>query len=93
MTASKTANAAALADRTSDAYMAGSYGSSWLICARLLLKLYDERTAEAILRSKYMRWASDHSGRASSNSLKVFMEKYPDMFSEKALVDLVEGTF
>ena len=56
--------AATLAERTSNAYMADMYGeASWRECCRVLLRRgYTEREAEAILRSKVMRWADDGFG-------------------------------
>ena len=49
-----------LAVRTADAYSADRY-ASWVACARLLVTVrgYSLREAEAILRSKWMRWAAD----------------------------------
>lgn len=50
-----------LAERTSDAYSADRY-LSWTACAALLLgRGFSEDEAEAILRSKWMRWAADQA--------------------------------
>lgn len=56
--------AANLAVATEDAYMAPMYGeASWRRCCYVLLRRgYTEREAEAILRSKIMRWADDGFG-------------------------------
>lgn len=85
--------AAHLARRTANAYMAGRYGSSWASCAVVLLDAgYDEREAEAILRSKHMRWAGDHdNGRHTSGSLRRYLEAYP--ISTSLLAALVADTF
>lgn len=51
-----------LADKTRDAYSAARYGREWPKVAQLLLERgYTEREAEAIMRSKWMRWAADVS--------------------------------
>jgi hypothetical protein len=58
--------AVAVAERCLDAYMADDYGKSWTACASLLLdRGYTEREAEAIMRSKHMRWADDSQGRGA----------------------------
>jgi len=60
--------AVALAERCADAYMVANYGTSWTACAKLLLdRGYTEREAEAILRSKHMRWADNSEGRGDGN--------------------------
>lgn len=86
--------AEALATRTQDAYSADRY-RSWAACA-LALSQYDERTAEAILRSKHMRWAADEDGaeygRVTSSALVRYMAKYPKEFTPAKLAALVAGT-
>jgi len=53
---------ATLADETSDAYSARTYGAAWPACARLLAQRgYNHEQARAILRSKWMRWAEDNN--------------------------------
>jgi hypothetical protein len=60
--------AVAMADKTSDAYMADNYGKSWVACANLLLdRGYSPEETEAILRSKHMRWADDSQGRGNGH--------------------------
>jgi hypothetical protein len=55
-----------LAEKTDDAYSRERYGRSWKACALLLLKRgFDEREVEAVLRSKWMRWAGDRSRKAA----------------------------
>ncbi len=58
-TPSVTARAKALAEKTADAYMADGYRHWSAVCALLLRRGYSEIEAEAILRSKWMRWAGD----------------------------------
>lgn len=51
-----------IADRTQDAYCYDRY-RSFKVCAKAILDLgYTERETEAILRSKWMRWAADVQG-------------------------------
>lgn len=56
-----------LANRTQDAYSYYAFGAAgWLSCAAMLAKRgYDERQAEAILRSKWTRWARDASNETT----------------------------
>jgi hypothetical protein len=84
-----------LAERTLDAYSADRY-RSWRACAAILLRRgMTEREAEAVLRSKHMRWAADEasisSRRVSSAALERYLAKYP--ISKKELASLVAGTF
>lgn len=67
----------ALAQRTLHAYSADRY-RSWQACVALLLRRgLSERQAEAILLSKWMRWAADNSskryGYATSADLRRFL--------------------
>lgn len=91
---SLSARAAALAERTSDAYSFDRY-SSWSGVARALLSLgYSEREAEAIMRSKHLRWAADGANlerNVSVSAVKEYLAKYP--ISAKALASLVAETF
>ncbi len=67
-----------LAERTSDAYSAGRFGTSWRPCAAVLLKRgYTVAEAETVLRSKWMRWAGDsaeHAGNPNSADLARFLD-------------------
>lgn len=84
-----------IAEQTSDAYSFDRYGS-WLACATLLVRRgYSVDECEAILRSKWMRWAADASsnryGRCSSADLARYLDKQTNL---KARVrELVVGTF
>jgi hypothetical protein len=59
-----------VASRTANAYSFDRYGEvSWRACALLLLRRdFSEQETEAILRSKWMRWAGDRSMRSSASS-------------------------
>lgn len=62
----------AIAERTQDAYSYPRY-VSWIGCVILLSKRgLDERQIEAILRSKWMRYAADNAmfGDATSGDLR-----------------------
>lgn len=84
-----------LAERTADAYSADRY-ASWVSVCRLLLKRgYTERQAEAILRSKWTRWASDVSdrpyGKIPAKVVANFLDKMPNL--KKEVADLTRETF
>jgi len=85
-----------LAEKTQDAYSADRWGNSWRALALLLVRRgWDNKTVEAILRSKYTRWASDN--RAGDQPVvadfKTFMRASPNYFTKEALVQLVKETF
>ncbi len=91
-----------LFEGTSDAYSFDRYRDrGWLACIRLLVRLgYDDRQIEAILRSKWMRWASDGAdkpyGYANSASLAKFLEKgdrNPITPNDPRVEELTLGTF
>lgn len=79
--------AAQAAERTLDAYSSDRY-ADWTEAALAVLELVGERVeesadedterTEAILRSKFARWAADHSGEAlgsvSGDALRRFLE-------------------
>lgn len=86
-----------LSTRTQDAYSVDRY-ASWVACAALLLRRgYSEREAEAILRSKWMRWASDGSGapygKATSGDLARFLDNPKNRCTKAEVAELVRGTF
>lgn len=98
--------AADLAEKTSDAYSADAFGNSWTAtCAMLLRRGYTEREAEAILRSKWTRWARDMDSKYEGNSktLERFLDHRPaagrpSMFKSDAdlarqVAELVAETF
>ncbi len=84
-----------LADKTADAYSRGYY-RSWVACAAMLKKRgYSDAEVEAILRSKWMRWASDSSRRypASSKDVERFLDDPRNGCTKEKVQGLVEGTF
>lgn len=71
-------NAKKLAERTSEAYSSDRYASWQAVAALLLLRGYSEREAEAILRSKWTRWAADSSpakyGKVPAKAVTKFLD-------------------
>jgi hypothetical protein len=79
-----------------DAYSTDNYNGNWSPCIKMLRKRgYDDRQVEAIIRSKWTRWAADGSdkryGRNNSADLARFLDKTSNLVTEVA--DLVKGTF
>lgn len=69
---------AAVAEQTSDAYSFDRY-ANWKACAQMLAKHgLDAKQIEAVLRSKWTRWAGDASnaryGHVTSADLERFMD-------------------
>jgi hypothetical protein len=68
------------AESTSDAYSYSRYGDgAWRQCHRMLRKRgYTDKQVESIMRSKWTRWAADHSGkeygRVSSKDLERWLD-------------------
>lgn len=84
-----------LAEKTKDTYSASSY-RSWTQCAFVLLdRGFTEREAEAILRSKWTRWARDWAGKTigTANDLVRFIEAPKNMCTDEAVAELVRQTF
>lgn len=94
-----TATAAqALADKTSDAYSADRYSNNWIGCIEMLSdRGYNEREIEAILRSKWMRWAADVSGNeygfCDRTDLALFLDDKRNGFDQREVDQLVKETF
>ncbi len=86
-----------LAQKTGDAYSATRYNSWRNVCATLLKRGYTERQAEAILRSKWTRWAADAAdanyGEATANDLVRFIEDPRNNCTMAAVNQLVMETF
>lgn len=87
-----------LAEKTSDAFSFDTYGAkAWKACVRMLLKRHEDfgpREVEAILRSKWTRWAADgakNPRRPNSADLARFIDKQQDVKAQVA--ELVRGTF
>ena len=89
-----TDKARAIAESTKDAYSADAY-LNWAACAQVCLdRGYDERETEAILRSKWTRWARDASdnpdGRNTSSDLARYLDKHA---TKEEVIRLTEQTF
>lgn len=82
------ARAKALAQQASDAYYAKRY-RSWPACAEFLLRRgYDEKEAEALLRSKVMRYADQtFKGKANTRHLAVFFD---DPKNQRGIAEILE---
>lgn len=90
-----TSSAAALAERTSDCFSFDRY-ANWAAVAKMLLaKGYTDQQAEAILRSKWTRWAADASnkryGQATGADLERFMAQQRNLAAQVA--ELTRETF
>lgn len=90
------AQVAEFSERLDDAYSTDRYGGNWRGCIRALAGLgLDEREIEAVIRSKWTRWAADVGGkpygRATSTDLLVFMSRQRNL--KRDLAELVAGTF
>lgn len=91
----------ALVNETSDAYSYDRYGEQgWRACVKLLIRRgYTAREIEAILRSKWMRWAGDssernHYGHYNSADLATFLDSNKHRgCSQTDVNELVAGTF
>lgn len=65
-----------LSEKTSDAYSYDRY-NSWSACIKALRKAqYNDMQIEAILRSKWTRWAADSSDKSYGKSSSVDLMKY-----------------
>lgn len=70
--------AKALAEKTADAFSFDNYRLWPSVCAMLLRRGYSEQEAEAILRSKHMRWAHDTSGVRHGQTRAKHLAQYID---------------
>lgn len=85
-----------LNDKLQDAYSTSNYNGNWSPCIKMLRKRgYDDRQVEAIIRSKWTRWAGDSSdkryGHVNSADLARFLDSQKNLAAEVA--ELVTGTF
>lgn len=91
-----TVQAATIAERCEDAYSFDAYGErEWARCCQMLLdKGYNEREVEAIMRSKWTRWARDANSAYEGNAeiLKAFVDRVAGSAGYK-VADLVAATF
>lgn len=85
-----------LAVKTSDAYSADAY-TSWISVIRMLAKRgYNEREIEAIVRSKWTRWARDASSKHGLNNAKDlanYLDNPRNNCSKDQVADLIGQTF
>lgn len=101
-----TKRAEILAEKTAEAYSAGDYRNWSAVCRMLLARGYSEREAEAILRSKWTRWAGDavsSNDNLPTKTLADFLDARPkagrpSMFKSDAdlarqVAELVAETF
>lgn len=88
-----------LAEKCSDAYSTDSYRGGWNGCVKMLRKRgYDDEQIEAILRSKWTRWAGDGDekrryGNHTSTTLADFLDAMKPADLTRRLQELVDGTF
>jgi hypothetical protein len=88
------ASAKVLASRTGNAYSYDRYRSWNAVAEALLRRGYSEREAEAIMRSKWLRWAADDIGaRYGHASAKALMRYLSTRLTDKEVAELVDGTF
>ena len=73
---------------------------AWVCRPALETRLHEEREAEAILRSKWTRWAGDMAtdhgkryGHFSSRDLARFLDTYSHVPGDSDVTALVDGTF
>jgi hypothetical protein len=92
---SKRTVAAAIAEQTADSFSFDRYRNWKAVAAMLLARGLNEREAEAVLRSKWTRWAADAAnkkyGRACAEDLETFMNKMKDC--DKQIKSLTLETF
>ena len=85
-----------LNENLQDAYSTDNYNGNWSPSIKMLRKRgYDDRQVEAIIRSKWTRWAADGSDKSYGHTNSADLSKFLDTVSnlEKAVAELVEETF
>lgn len=85
-----------LAEKTSDAYSADRFKNWGAVVHMLLKKGYSEMETEAILRSKWTRWACDQdTGRGSTygHHTSKALERFIEGATQAEINELVIGTF
>ena len=81
------------AEELSDAYSTDRYSGGWNGCIRMLRRHgLDDQEVEAVIRSKWTRWAGDASGKPYGRVTSRDLEKALPQI-QKDLTDLVRGTF
>ncbi len=87
-----------IAESTQDAYSFDRYGeSAWLACCKMLSQRgYTDKQIEAIMRSKWMRWCGDMSGKAygkvTSKDLAYWLDSCGDKNRPVTLNDVEQIT-
>lgn len=91
-----------MAERLSDAYSTDRYRDGWRATVRMLRgRGYSDREVEAIIRSKWTRWAGDHSnkayGRITASDLAalidITIQQRGQRWWDREVRTLVAGTF
>ena len=83
-------------DKLQNAYSTSNYNGNWSPCIKMLRKRgYDDRQVEAIICSKWTRWAADGSGKSYGHANSVDLARFIDLQKnlEKEVAELVAGTF
>lgn len=98
-TESLSEQAVRLAEATSDAYSVDRYANWSAVVEMLLGRGFTEREAEAILRSKWTRWAADETehlhdgyGQATAADLSAHLDALGDTLAAQ-VADLTQETF
>lgn len=86
------------ADELSDAYSTTRYKNGWHASIKMLRRRgYNDRQIEAIIRSKWTRWAADVSdhryGHHTSADLARFLDSHTSTQLKAAVAELVGQTF
>jgi len=83
--------------KTQDAYSSNRYNSWPAVISMLVRRGYNDREIEAILRSKWMRWAADSSpkpyGKATFKDVEHFLDDWRNKFNPSEVRQLVSETF
>lgn len=84
----------ALAERLSDAYSTDRYRSEWAPSIKALRAAgYDDRQIEAIIRSKWTRWAADAGGKRYGQATAKDLMTFVAHRRPSELAELVQETF
>ena len=88
-----------LAEKCSDAYSTDAYKGGWGSCVAMMRRRgYNDREIEAVLRSKWTRWARDSDekrayGYHNSVTLSDFLDTMGAEPGCHDVTELVNGTF
>lgn len=86
------------AQELSDAYSTNNYAGGWSASIKMLRRRgYNDQQIEAIIRSKWTRWAGDVSnkmyGKVTSADLARFLDDPRNQITPRAIDELVQSTF